>query len=306
MASAFRFPHSSAISFRGRPHLLKSRPAPYTPLMRHSAATSARPVCIRQTRAGFTLIELLVVIAIIAILAGLLLPALSRAKGKALGINCAANCKQLQTALQLYTDEHSDRYVNNHGVGQTRAETNTWANNIIDWNDSPGNTNLTLLTAAKFAAFLGKTPGVFKCPADRSRADNGPRIRSYSLNSLVGDPGELTNRFNPSFTQLFKGADVPDPSGIFAFLDEHPDTINDGFFMNHLDEEPKWGNLPASYHNGSGNFSFLDGHVESKRWVVTGPDGTVRPNIKGGAGGIFPAKPTTDWDWVKERTSRRR
>ena len=72
---------------------------------------------------------------------------------------------------------------------------------------------------------------------------------------LVGDPGVLTNRFNPAYVQFFKSADVIDPSHIFVFLDEHPDTINDGFFMNRL-EEPTWGNLPASYHNGATSFSF--------------------------------------------------
>ena len=257
----------------------------------------------RMRNAAFTLIELLVVIAIIAILAGLLLPALSRSKGTAQGAACLGNLRQLQTGSHMYADDHLDRYVNNHGVGETRAKKQSWANNVQDWTDSEGNTNTALLTEALLGSYVGKSAAVFKCPADRTRADNGPHIRSFSMNSLVGDPGELTNRFNPSFIQFFKEVEVQNPASTFVFLDEHPDTLNDGFFMNRLEEEPKWGNLPASYHNGTGNFTFADGHSETHRWVVTGPDGTVRPNVRGGAGGIFPAKPTTDWDWVKERTS---
>lgn len=127
------------------------------------------------------------------------------------------------------------------------------------------------------------------------------------MNSLVGDPGELTNKFNPSLVQFFKESDVTTPSAIFVFLDEHPDTINDGFFMNRLEEAPKWGNLPASFHGGAGNFAFSDGHVESHRWVVTqGADSTIRPNVKGGAGGIFAIGHLMDWNWVKERTSVRK
>ena len=125
------------------------------------------------------------------------------------------------------------------------------------------------------------------------------------MNSLVGDPGALTNRFNPAYVQFFKSAELINPSQIFVFLDEHPDTINDGFFMNRLDD-PAWGNLPASYHNRATSFSFADGHSETHRWLVGGPGGTIRPPVKGGVGGTFAASPTTDFDWLKERTSVRK
>ena len=119
------------------------------------------------------------------------------------------------------------------------------------------------------------------------------------MNSLVGNPGVLTNQFNPTYRQFFKSADMPNPSQTFVFLDEHPDTINDGFFMNRLDTY-SWGNLPATYHGGSTSFSFADGHTEVHHWQVPA---TVRPAVKGGAGGGFPANPPTDYDWLKERTS---
>ncbi|HAB16006.1 MAG TPA: type II secretion system protein [Verrucomicrobiota bacterium] len=258
----------------------------------------------RRRISGFTLIELLVVIAIIAILAGLLLPSLSKAKAKAQGTACLANLKQLHLGWQLYGDDHGDRLVNNHGVGETRTRRDNWVNNVLNWDDSEENTNTTYLTGAKLASYVGRSLPVFKCPADQSRSTVGLRTRSFSMNSLVGDPGELTNKFNPSFVQYFKEADLSAPSGIFVFLDEHPDTINDGFFMNRLEEAPKWGNLPASFHGGAGNFSFADGHSEAHRWAVTtGPGATIRPNVKGGAGGIFVVDPTTDWDWLKVRTS---
>jgi prepilin-type processing-associated H-X9-DG protein len=130
----------------------------------------------------------------------------------------------------------------------------------------------------------------------------GPRIRSVAMNSLVGDPGVLTNRFNPDYLQFFKGSDLTQPSMTFVFMDEHPDTLNDGFFMNRL-HEYRWGNLPASYHNGAANLSFSDGHAELHRWQIAGETGTIRPPVQGAAGGGFAASPPTDWDWLKQRTS---
>ena len=250
-------------------------------------------------RYGFTLIELLVVIAIIAILAALLLPALAAAKGRAHAIGCANNIRQLTTAWVLYAEENTDRLVNNRGIQETLTRRDNWVNGIEDWGVSEGNTNLASLTTGKLAPFLAHNTAVFKCPSDKSVAENGARIRTMSMNSLVGDPGELTNRFNPQFLQFFKLAQIRTPAHIYVFLDEHPDTINDGFFMNRW-AEPRWGNLPASFHRGAANLSFADGHVEAHRWEL---EDTRRPGVQGGASGTFPASPTTDFDWLKERSS---
>ena len=239
------------------------------------------------------------VIAIIAILAALLLPVLGTSKNQAMGIACANNIRQLSLAWSLYADDNEGHLVNNHGKPQTYADRNTWANNVEDWTSSDDNTNYVYLTGSLLAPFANRSTKIYKCPADRTPAPNGDRIRSMSMNAMVGDPGVLTNQFNPLYLQFFKSAEVQNPSTIFVFLDEHPDTLNDGFFVNRL-EDNAWGNLPASYHNNSGNFSFADGHFERHRWLVAD---TVRPPVQGAVGGIIPAKPITDFDWVKARTS---
>jgi prepilin-type N-terminal cleavage/methylation domain-containing protein/prepilin-type processing-associated H-X9-DG protein len=256
---------------------------------------------LRTSSAAFTLIELLVVIAIIALLAALLLPVLAQSKAKAEGVTCANNLSQLSLAWILYAEDNGDWLVNNHGVPETLARRETWANNVQDWENSDDNTNLAYLTKSKLGPYANGSARVYKCPADREPAPNGPRIRSMSMNAMAGDPGELTNRFNPLYVQFYKTADIPSPSGIFVFLDEQADTLNDGFFVNRLDEYA-WGNLPGSYHNRGINLSFADGHLESHRWVV--PD-TIRPVLRTRID-KSPAAPATDFEWLKARTSLKR
>ncbi len=252
---------------------------------------------------GFTLIELLVVIAIVAILAALLLPTLSGSKARAEGLTCTSNLKQLSLAWQLYADDHEGVLVNNHGVPETLTRRQTWANNVQDWVDGDDNTNRIYLAESKLGPYANRATLIYKCPSDREPALNGQRIRTMAMNALVGNPGELTNRFNPDYVQFFKSVEIPNPAGIFVFLDEHCDTLNDGFFVNRLDELA-WGNLPGSYHNGAGNLSFADGHVESHRWTVAQ---TIQPPHKNVVrGNKIQASPATDFDWLKARTSVRK
>jgi prepilin-type processing-associated H-X9-DG protein len=223
---------------------------------------------------------LLVVIVIIAILASLLFPAFTKAKGRAEGAVCTSNTRQLAMAWQMYADDNNGRLAYNlggdaskRGVGP-RTNAN-WVNNILDWTtDNSDNTNIATITQASLGPFV-RGPNVYRCPSDRVLSDEQRgagwlnRIRTYSMNAMVGDAGELSisgqNVNNPYYVQFFSISSIPTPDHIFVFLDEHPDSINDGYFVAKA-YTGEWYDLPASFHNGGGTFAYADGHAELHHW----------------------------------------
>jgi prepilin-type N-terminal cleavage/methylation domain-containing protein/prepilin-type processing-associated H-X9-DG protein len=278
----------------------------------------------RRKGEGFTLIELLAVIAVIAVLAGLLLPALGNAKTKAKAISCLNNEKQLGLACQLYADESNDRLPYNMGATEIRQNVAQnqyldWSSTVMDWeiqnpdnSATSDNTNIVRLTKGGIGPYTSRTPGVYRCPSDdvlsdiQREAGWERRVRSISMNAMVGDAGVFSkggsNTNNPDYKQFFKMSQVPKPAQIFVFIEEHPDSINDGYFLN-KPASREWFDLPASYHNGSVNLSFADGHSEAHRWLYAS---TKRPARPGGAHPLPFAMPVAergDFEWLMDRTT---
>ena len=274
---------------------------------------------------GFTLIELLVVVAIIAILSAILLPALSKARGRAQGITCLNNTRQLVFSWHLYAADYGDHLPYNLGMVGTSFRTNlNWVNNVMTWDLSSDNTNLETLTLASLGPFVGRNAGVYHCPSDQAlsslqrAAGWSGRVRSYSMNAMVGDAGDFTtngfNVNNPGYAQFFKLSQIPQPSEIFVFLDEHPDSINDGYFLNKSprsygiytgNNNAEWTDLPASYHNLATAFSFADGHSSIHRWQQ--PE-TIQPPYPHSANLpiTLPSSPSSalaDFNWILEHMS---
>lgn len=250
----------------------------------------------RTKRHGFTLIELLVVIAIIAILASMLLPALSKAKTKAQGVHCMNNSKQLMTAWHMFMTDNNDRMPGSiHGPIATSPTPTAddynpaaqryqpWVVGWLTWDSSPHNTNYLYLTDPKWAAiapYVANSRDVFKCAADKyiSPAQRKlgwtKRVRSMSGNVAVGDGNGETGPWNANWQHIKKAADFsnPNPSDVWVYVDEHPDSMNDsGFFsvsgsIVNGKANGAWVDWPANYHNGAAGFAMADGHSEIHPW----------------------------------------
>ena len=267
-------------------------------------------------RSGFTLVELLVVVAIVAILASMLLPALGRAKAKARSIQCLSNLNQLSLAVRMYAGDHSGAFPYNFGSADTRKSIGdgtylNWANNVMSWELDSDNTNRVWATTRGISPYLGNSVGIYRCPSDNAlsaiqrSAGWRNRIRSYSMNAMMGDAGKFSqaggNINNPSYRQFHRDTEIPNPANFFVFVDEHPDSINDGYFLNKFYSR-EWFDLPASNHGGVGVLTFADGHGETRKWAF---ESTKPPSEPDGASLPIqiPRSELGDFNWLLERTS---
>jgi prepilin-type processing-associated H-X9-DG protein len=228
-----------------------------------------------------------VVIAIIAILAGLLLPALNKAKSRALAASCMSDKKQFMLAWLMYANDNSDRLAinsdtrNNVPPGFLYNGQPSWITGTIDWTAGQYNTNTTYLVDQRYSllgTYLGSSLKVFACPAAnfvspaQRSAGFSQRSRSVVMNACVGEGAKYQSPNPFGWTQWYvprKMGDfhLPGPSSVWVIADEHPDSLDDALLYTSSYATTTFIELPGNQHGGACGISFADGHAEMHSWV---------------------------------------
>ena len=258
---------------------------------------------------SFTLIELMIVVAVIAILIGLLMPALNAVKTKARATQCSNNIRQLQMGWTMFISDHDDELPHNSDrdeAGRT-ADHPSWVAGRLrtehEGGDHSANFNTALLVDNQYAEFesIGlyvKNPDVYRCPGDMSG-----RVRSVAMNCYLNGTGiwQLSN-----YVTYKRLSDIHNPSTVWVFIDEREDSINDGYFAVEMAARYALIDYPASYHNGSATLSFADGHIEPHRWVEASTTPPLRRGYHLPGGPKSTSAADRDMRWLIERTTVKR
>jgi prepilin-type N-terminal cleavage/methylation domain-containing protein len=250
-----------------------------------------------RRRLGFTLIELLVVMASIAMLAALLLPVISSAKDPARRAQCQTNLRQLSLCVSMYAADNDSRLPENLPAQASGPKVRAWVSG--DMALPMQATNQNLIKLGTLYPYVDSTE-VYHCPADSSRVEGGPRVRSYSMNGWMGSRYMETHYRAVGFRTFIREGEleVSVPSRLWVLMDEHERSINDGWFLVTMDDSRPFGSFPAMRHQLGYALSFGDGHVEAGRYRDP-------QSLELAAGPASIAPTDTDWVRLKQVTTTR-